>query len=66
MTILDLYDYLHMKQRFISNSLNLEPSLDKKIRRQLRSALKSYLKLERDLDFLCESVYYFSLVHEDK
>lgn len=66
MMISDLYDYLDFKQRLILNSLKLAPSLDKKMRRQLRSALDSYYKLEQDLDFLCESVYYFSLGREDK
>lgn len=66
MTISDLYDYLHLKQRIISRCLNLSHGkMNKQQRRSLQSAYRRYIQLEDSLDALCESVYYFQL-GEDK
>lgn len=65
MKLSDLFDYLHLKQTVISRSIRFT-SGDQK--RKLQNALKHYIRLEENLNSLCEAVYYFSLgddSHED-
>lgn len=63
MTLNNLFEYLHLKQTLISRAINFTSGAEK---RKLQNALKYYLRLEDNLNSLCEAVYFFSLGEDNE
>lgn len=63
MKLSDLFDYLHLKQTLISRAIRFSSGADK---RKLQNSLKHYLRLEDNLNTLCEAVYFFSLGQDNE